>query len=384
MSQIPKPHGEILIDRIIPKNKKEQILESFSQTLVLQADDSIIKDIENIAKGVYSPLEGFLNQNDYLNVLKENRLQNDNVWTIPIVLDIDKNTSKKIMIGDTVSITDINNKPFAIMEIEDVYPYDKKKYSESVFGTNDASHPGVNKINQMNEIFIGGKISLIQEDKNNLSSYFTPPRETRKIFKERKWNTVVGFQTRNVPHLGHEGLQKAALNICDGLFINPVIGKKKPGDFKDEIIVDTYKKLIKNYFQPNNVTLGTLPTEMHYAGPKEAIHHAIMRKNFGCSHFIVGRDHAGVGNFYDPFAAQHIFNEFPDLEIKPLFFPEFFYCHKCITISNTNSCSHILENNIRFSGKLLRKFLSSGETPPNTLIRQEIFQIIKSHNSPFI
>jgi sulfate adenylyltransferase len=210
------------------------------------------------------------------------------------------------------------------------------------------------------------------------------PAETRAEISRKRWKSVVGFQTRNVPHVAHEMLQKAALNLYDGLLVNPLIGKKKQGDFKDEVILATYVALIDNYYPKDRTMFVTLHTEMRYAGPNEAIHHAIMRKNFGCSHFIVGRDHAGVGSYYHPFAAQEIFKDYADLEIEPVFFPAFYYCKKCLGYANERNCPHGPEFREELSGTKMRNMVSSGEMPAEHLMRPEIAKIIVSFNEPFV
>ncbi len=204
------------------------------------------------------------------------------------------------------------------------------------------------------------------------------------MFEEKGWKTVVGFQTRNPPHLGHEYVQKTALAFVDGVFINPVIGKKKAGDFKDEVILQSYDALMKNYYLRESVVMSILPFEMRYAGPREAIFHAIVRKNFGCTHFIVGRDHAGVGNFYGPYDAQKIFDEFPDLDITPLFFKSFFYCKRCGTVTNEKACPHGEKEHINFSGTKIREMLSKGQIPPEELMRPEVAKVITRHKNPFV
>jgi sulfate adenylyltransferase len=210
------------------------------------------------------------------------------------------------------------------------------------------------------------------------------PSEIRSEIHKRGWKTMVGFQTRNVPHVAHEMLQKTAMNIYDGLFVNPLIGKKKSGDFKDDVIVGTYETLIENYYPKSRTMFGTLHTEMRYAGPKEAIHHAIMRKNCGCSHFIIGRDHAGVRNYYDTFAAHDIFSDYPDLGIEPLFFPSFYYCNKCLSYANERNCPHGSEFREELSGTKMRKMVSCGEIPAEHLMRPEISKLIISYKEPFV
>jgi len=380
---LPPPHGGVLVNRILSDKEREKALNSVSQLTKLAVDSSILKDIENIASGLFSPLEGFLNRDDYLSVLQDRRLSKGQVWTIPVVLDVAKSSLANMKEGEDIVITDIGLRPVAILHIEDIFSLDRNVHATSVYGTADTSHPGVARTHEMQDFLLGGKISLLNSTVSN-SPYYIPPKETRARFMERGWKTVVGFQTRNVPHSGHEGLQKAALNFFDGLFINPVIGRKKKGDFKDEVILETYQVLINNYYPLHKVIFGILPMEMRYAGPREAIHHAIVRKNFGCTHFIVGRDHAGVGKFYPPFAAQEVFQEFPDLGIEAVLFPSFFYCKRCVSIANINTCPHNQSDHLEFSGTLMRRLIEEGESPPKELIRPEVASVIREWDGPFI
>jgi len=272
----------------------------------------------------------------------------------------------------------------AALDIADIYGYDADEYVSTVFDTTDGSHPGVAKVRSMGDRLIGGPIMLADEMASPFPEYTLWPIETRVLFKEKAWRTIVAFQTRNPPHLGHEYVQKAALTFTDGLFINPIIGKKKKGDFTDDIIIHTYQELIDNYYLRDRAVMGVLQAEMKYGGPKEAILHAIMRKNFGCTHFIVGRDHAGVGDFYSPFAAQDIFSEFPDLGIVPLFFKSFFYCKRCGSIANEKICPHEGEDIVNFSGAKIRGRLVDGLPPGEDMMRPEVSQIILDAETPFV
>jgi sulfate adenylyltransferase len=236
----------------------------------------------------------------------------------------------------------------------------------------------------MNDLLIGGRLSLIRLCRDEFERFRLRPMETRLLFKEKGWQSVVGFQTRNIPHLGHEYVQKTALSFVDGLFINPVIGRKKSGDFKDEVILEAYEALIRNYYLRERAVMAILRTEMRYAGPREAIFHAIVRKNFGCTHFIVGRDHAGVGNYYAPYAAQEIFEDFPDLGIVPLFFKSFFYCERCASVVNEKTCPHDASYHIDFSGTGLREKLSKGEVPPKEFVRPEVADVLLKWKDPFV
>jgi sulfate adenylyltransferase len=300
------------------------------------------------------------------------------------LLDVDEETSMKMKDARQVGLA-TSGDPFATLEVEEVYSFDKLGCARQVYGTDDTRHPGVEKMANMKSRLIGGRIQLAKRiAESSLRKYRKSPAQTREETSSKGWKTMVGFQTRNVPHVAHEMLQKAALNLYDGLFLNPLIGKKKPGDFRDEVILASYEALIQNYYPQDRAMFVTLHTEMRYAGPKEAIHHAIMRKNFGCSHFIVGRDHAGVGSYYHPFAAHEIFKDYDDLEIQPVFFPAFYYCKKCLGYANERNCPHGAEFKEELSGTKMRKMVSSGEIPAEHLMRPEIASIIVSFKEPFV
>jgi len=372
------PHGGRLVNRFFETNK------SFDGMTFLDVSNDLRNDIENIADGIFSPLEGFVGNEDFQNIVLRGRLSNDLAWTIPIILDIDKQTSIKMKDAGEVLLKN-HNEYFGVLHVDEIYPLEKLLVSKALYKTDDLRHPGVQKISEMNEYLIGGKVDVISRiSQSPLRKFRMTPLEARSEIQKRRWETVVGFQTRNVPHIAHEMVQKAALNIYDGLFLNPLIGRKKQGDFKDELILNAYDSLIQNYYPRYSTIFATLHTEMRYAGPKEAIHHAIMRKNFGCSHFIVGRDHAGVGQYYQPFAAHEIFRDYPDLEIEPIFFPEFYYCKRCLGYSNAKNCPHGIEFREVLSGTKMRKLINSGEKPAEYLMRPEISDIILSHADPFI
>lgn len=376
-TKIPLPHGGKLVNRNASKIDT-------SDFHTVEVSNDLRNDIENIADGVFSPLEGFVGREDFESILSSGRLKDGTPWTVPILLDVNQEESIKIRDAGKVLLTS-NGEEFAVLDVDEAYTYDKKNYARLIYGTNDDSHPGVMKVNGMKEWLIAGKVNLFaNEQGNNLREFRMTPTQTRSELRDRNWKTMVGFQTRNVPHVAHEMLQKAALNVFDGVFLNPLIGKKKKGDFKDEVILTSYKALIENYYPANRVIFSTLHTEMRYAGPKEAIHHAIMRKNFGCSHFIVGRDHAGVGSFYHPFAAHKIFADYPDLGIEPLFFPAFYYCKKCMAFSNERICAHGEEFREELSGTKMRNMVSSGEIPPKHLMRPEVASAITSFKDPFV
>lgn len=376
---MPRPHGGKLVDRIIKK-------ESFDTKEItkFEINTNLSEDILNIANGVFSPLEGFLGNNDLENVVADKRLADDTPWTIPILLDFNDKEFKEIKEGDTILLTNKESGVLAIMDIEEIYNYNKKTLAQAIYSTKDTSHPGVSNIYNMKQHLFSGKITLIDCKTREFDEYNLTPKETRILFKEKGWQEIVAFQTRNPPHIGHEYVQKTALTFVDGLFINPIIGKKKSGDFKDEVILSSYDTLMKHYYLKDRAVMSILRTSMKYAGPREAIHHAIMRKNFGCTHFIVGRDHAGVGNYYGPYDAHEIFSEFPDLNIIPVFFRSFSRCTKCGSVVNDKICPHDPKYHINFSGKKIRELLKNGKIPPEDMMRKEVAVTILKFDHPFV
>jgi sulfate adenylyltransferase len=378
-----QPHGGTLINKKLPEIEKQKVLEEINEFEKIKIDSETWKVIKNIAFGVFSPLEGFMNRNDTFHVLEHMYLENNVAWPFPIVLDASDDELQNISIDDNIILTDFSNIPVALLKIEDIYSYDKKEFSNKVYGTLDKNHPGVAKLFNQKEKLVGGEIFLINELPPMFPELDLKPIETRVLFKTRRWNKVVAFQTRNPPHLGHEYVQKAGLTFVDGLFINPVMGKKKTGDFLDEVIIESYKELIKNYYPKDRVVLSTFETEMRYAGPKEAVFHAIARKNFGCDHIIIGRDHAGVGDFYGPYDAHKIFENFPDLGIEPLFFRSFSYCTKCNSIVNDKICPHSTDLHKFFSGSKIREILTSGKEPMPDIMRPEVAKVILKYKNPF-
>jgi len=374
-----QPHGGKLIDRNI-KNKKPDT----SKLPKFEINTNIAEDILNIANGVFSPLNGFLCKNDLENVLKEKRLENDIAWTIPILLDFDKQDLKDVKEGDTILLKNNETGVESLLELEEIYNIDKKTLAQTVYKTDDIKHPGVANVYNMKEKILGGKITLIDSKIREFDKYNLSPKETRFLFKEKNWREIVAFQTRNPPHIGHEYVQKTALTFVDGIFINPIIGKKKVGDFTDEVILASYETLMQHYYLKERAVMSILRTTMKYAGPREAIHHSIMRKNFGCTHFIVGRDHAGVGNYYGPYDAHEIFSEFPDLGIVPVFFRSFSRCIKCGSVVNDKICPHDQQFHINFSGKKIRELVVNGQVPPEDMMRKEVSETILKFKKPFV
>ena len=374
---VSKPHGGNLVNRF--SNTDTTGLSSIS----ISAD--LANDVENIADGIFSPLEGFLSQQDFESVVSKGRLVNDIPWTIPIVLDVDESTASKIKQEKTVVLQNPEGLDIAVLNAEETYTFDKEKLVKGVYGTTDDSHPGVARTMAMNNFLVSGKIDCVKRPENTeIRKYRMTPLETREAFTNAGWKKIVAFQTRNPPHVAHEILQKTAITTRDGVFVNPLIGKKKSGDFKDDVIIKSYEVMIQNYYPENRCKLATLHTEMRYGGPKEAIHHAIMRQNYGCTHIIIGRDHAGVGNFYDPFAAQKIFGDYTDLDIEPIFFPAFFYCRKCLTFTNPKVCPHDAESREQVSGTKLRSLIQEGKPPSEFILRPEVAKLIIDYDKPFV
>ena len=374
-SSLILPHGGKLINKYVQKSE---------DLTVFEVSPDIRNDAENIATGVFSPLTGFVGQKDFQNVLKEGRLSNGVPWTIPIVLDMEKQIAKQMQdLGDVILFSE--GQEFCLLHVHEIYEYNKQDMAQGVYGTTDTDHPGVSRLFKMKEFLVGGEVEVFQmKEGDEIQKFRMHPSDTRSEISKRGWKSVVGFQTRNVPHVAHETLQKAALNIYDGLFLNPLIGKKKIGDFTDDLIIRAYESLINNYFPKDRVLFSTIHTSMRYAGPREAIHHAIMRKNFGCTHFIVGRDHAGVGNYYPPFAAQEIFQKYPDLGIIPVIFPAFYFCKKCMSFANEKTCPHGKESKEELSGTMMRKMVNTGKIPEKHLMRPEIADLILKSEKPFV
>lgn len=371
-----RPHGGKLVNRITQKSATGMSSISVSEDLA--------NDVENIADGIFSPLEGFLTRADFDSVVSKGRLANDLAWTVPIVLDVDKETAQKAKDSGDIALRTTHGE-FAILHVEETYTFDKTKTSQAVYGTTDPSHPGVAKTISMNDYLLGGKIDYIKRPgADPIRKYRLTPTDTRKAFSDAGWKSIAAFQTRNPPHVAHEMLQKESFLSCDGVFVNPLIGKKKSGDFIDEVILESYIAMIENYYPKNRCRLATLHTEMRYAGPKEAIHHAIMRQNYGCTNIIIGRDHAGVGKFYSPFAAQEIFSDYPDLDIKPLFFPAFYYCRKCLAFTNERACPHPPDFHEQISGTKLRQIIDEGKSPSEFIMRPEVVKVIQSFKKPFV
>jgi len=348
--------------------------------LEIQFPDRYISDCEMLATGAYSPLDGFLSKENALSVINEMKLTNGSLWSIPILLPLEKNFHNEISLGNQILMKDKDGRSIAVLKVEDKFSLDLDPYCQKVFQTTDDNHPGVSVVKNDGNLFVGGKIIQLlnrptREDIPN--QYFIDPSETRKMFEDRGWKTIVAFQTRNPIHRAHEYLIKSAQESVDGVLIHPLVGETKKDDIPANIRMKCYEALIEKYLNTDYCLLSVLPTTMRYAGPREAIHHMILRKNYGCTHMIIGRDHAGVGDYYGTYDAQKLVDEHKEtLKIQPMKFEHSFYCRKCENMASQKTCPHPKEDHLFLSGTKVRDMLQKGEKPPKEFTRSEVADIL--------
>ncbi len=383
MVSLVPPHGGRLVQLLIHGNeKKEELKEALGlQKVVVNSKE--FSDLIMLGIGAFSPLEGFSGRNDYESVLKAMRLESGLLWPIPITLSISRERALGIKEGEKIALYGPDDETLlATMLVKEKFAYDKRREALRVFNTDDARHPGVEKVYEQGEIYIGGPVKVLSEGSypKRFSDY-ARPEETRELFKARGWEKIAAFQTRNPMHRSHEYLTKIALEVVDGLFIHPIVGRLKEGDIPADVRIRCYMALVDNYYPKERVVIKVYPMEMRYGGPREALLHAIIRQNFGCSHIIVGRDHAGVGNYYGPFDAQKIFDhlEANDLLIEPIKMDWTFYCNRCGQMASPRTCPHPKDDHLIISGTQLREMLSEGKKPSDKFSRPEVLDILQEY-----
>jgi sulfate adenylyltransferase len=366
-SKLIAPHGGELVDRT---GERPDDLASL-ETVVLTSRE--LSDLDMLASGALSPLEGFMGRSDYESVLETMRLEQGLPWALPVCLAVDETPR-----GDRVALAGESGRPVAVLEVEEVYDYDKEREAERAFRTTDEAHPGVARLYAQRPRYLAGRVTVFERAEPAFPELARDPAETRAEFASRGWKRVVGFQTRNPIHRAHEYLTKVALETVDGLLVHPLVGDTKSDDVPAATRVECYRVLLDGYYPADRVVLSAFPAAMRYAGPREAIWHAICRKNHGCSHFIVGRDHAGVGDYYGTYDAQLIFDEFEphELDIEPMFFEHSFWCRTCGAMASAKTCPHDADAHVFLSGTKVRELLGNGVLPPEEFSRPEVAEVL--------
>jgi sulfate adenylyltransferase len=362
-----RPHGGELAPRA---GERPDDLDSLEVVALTSRE---VSDLDMLASGALSPLRGFMGRDDYDAVVESMRLADGLPWALPVCLAVAEAPKR-----DRVALADESGRALAVLEVEDVYSYDKEREAEHCFATTDGEHPGVARLYAQHESYLAGAVTVFERREPDFPELHKDPADTRALFAERGWRRVVGFQTRNPIHRAHEYLTKCALETVDGLLIHPLVGETKSDDVPAATRVDAYRVLIDGYYPSERVVVSAFPAAMRYAGPREAIWHAICRKNYGCSHFIVGRDHAGVGSYYGTYDAQLIFDELEphELDIEPMFFEHSFWCKVCGQMATAKSCPHGGDDHVFLSGTKVRELLANGELPPEEFTRPEVAEIL--------
>lgn len=378
MQSLIAPHGGELVLNMASEAERLALQERAKGLPQLVVGSRQLADLEMLAIGAFSPLGGFMKRADYLSVVQHMHLDNGLPWSIPITLSAPAEFAKTFTIGSQLALVDAQGVLQAVMTVEERYGYDKQLEARQVYRTEEEAHPGVKVIYQQGEVLLGGPVRVVSLQSQAFAQYRFTPEQSRALFVERGWKRVVGFQTRNPVHRAHEYIQKCALETVDGLYLHPLVGDTKGDDVPADVRMRCYEVLLKNYYPADRVILGVMPAAMRYAGPREAIFHALIRKNYGCSHFIVGRDHAGVGNYYGTYDAQHIFAEFDSakLGITPVFFDHTFFCRVCDAMASKKTCPHTSDQHVVLSGTRVREMLRAGEMPPREFSRPEVASVL--------
>ena len=372
------PHGGELVDRVLTGEALDAAKAKVADLPKITVDTYAAFDIDGIGKGLFSPVTGFMNEAETRRVLDTMHLRDGLPWTIPLLLAVSEETADSLEVGGEVAIEDDQGNVVAILHLSEKFAFDHAEIADKVYQTADTAHPGVAYTMSLGPVFLAGDLDVLKTRDIEFQEYNLTPRETRAAFQERGWSRIVAFQTRNPVHRAHEYLQKCALEICDGLLLHPLMGTTKSDDIPGDVRMECYRTILDLYYPKDHVMLSLMPVNMRYAGPKEAIMHSIIRKNFGCSHFIVGRDHAGVGDYYGTYDAQRIFDKFDPLEIgiTPLMFEHSFYCKACGNMASVKTCPHGKDQHVFLSGTKVRGMLKRGDMPPAEFTRPEVAKVL--------